>query len=199
MNSLDWQKRIVNRSDMTTRITHLTKGTDDENAFECLWKILNDKELIATVSNGNIVGTNEVVCFQDVPLYGIVENLMYEKELNDKTRYSWFGLRFSKNRIYESGARPVMYGEREELKKLLSEDEFWRIVNFDLSGKNITDWSHEREWRIKGNYKFDYKDIEILVKNDIYSHKLIKRCIDEKRTDILLNCHGIIPLNSVVR
>ena len=41
-------------------------------------------------------------------------------------------------------------------------------------------------------------NIEILVKDDQYYKKLIEKCIDEERTDIILQSHGIVSLNSIL-
>jgi hypothetical protein len=65
--------------------------------------------------------------------------------------------------MYKYGARPVIYGlsdnqnfiytikndfNRTLEPSILSLNEQYRLVTFDLSDKNI-DWSHEREWRLK--------------------------------------------------
>lgn len=198
MNIELWRDRITNRADLVARITHLTRGDNDDHAFEMLWKILLDKKLIGSGKNGFVVGGNRAVCFQEVPLYSIVENLLFEDTLKDNNRYSWFGLRFNKVRMYEKGARPVLYGKTEELKRILPPSDYWRIVHLDLEERNVIDWSHEREWRILGDYNFLYDDVEVVVRNDIYYRKLVDRCIDENKLDILREIHGIVPLNTVI-
>lgn len=125
--------RAINRSDMAVRVTHLTKGMNDEEAFERLWKILTDKKLKGSDNSGFIVGKERAVCFQDLPLINIAENLQYEDILGDKIRYSWFGLRFNKIQLYKRGLRPVIYGATNVLKSDLTEKQYWRIVNLDYS------------------------------------------------------------------
>lgn len=49
MKRKDWNKRISKRNDMVSRITHLTRGKDNDEAFENLWQILIDKKI-----NGNV-------------------------------------------------------------------------------------------------------------------------------------------------
>lgn len=51
-----------------------------------------------------------------------------------KLRYSGVGISFDRFYLYSNGARPVIYEEKETAKKLLgfNEDEYWRIVNFQL-------------------------------------------------------------------
>ena len=91
-----WRKRITNRTDMVARITHLTKGNSDEVAFDILWKIFMEKKLNWSGSSGYVIGKQKAVCFQEVPLSHI--NLLYKEDLDDKLRYSWFGLRFNKSK-----------------------------------------------------------------------------------------------------
>lgn len=92
----------------------------------------------------------------------------------------------------------MIYGNVEELKMQLNEENYWRIVALDYTDKNeIIDWMHEREWRIKGDYVFDYCDIEVIVKNGFYYKKFIRRCIDENNLEMLESINGIISLNSI--
>lgn len=191
-----WRNRIVQRSDMTGRLTHLTKGANDDAAFENLWKILKEKKLIA--GSGCVIGTQKVVCFQEMPLGALEENLFYEKQLNGKVRYLPFGLRFNKGTLYQKGARPVLYGNEDELRSLLSNSAHWRIVKHDLnSPDSIVDWTHEREWRHPGDLDFEYDQLEIILADHNYYKKFATRCFDEHREDILKSVNGIIPLYSV--
>lgn len=63
--------------------------------------------------------------------------MLYEKKLreegNGKVRYNAFGVRFNKAWIYQQSGRPVIYEEKDLMKELLPEDEYWRIVNYDLN------------------------------------------------------------------
>ena len=84
------------------------------------------------------------------------------------------------------------------MKSLLPKEEYWRIVDLDLTNPDsFVDWTHEREWRVPNELKFNYEDIEVIVKTGEYYRQLVKRCIDENRTDILIGIHGIITLDSV--
>ena len=194
-----WQKRLRKRSDMVTRVTHLTRGETDDEAFDVLRKILVEKKLIANNKNGFNVGGAEVCCFQEIPLLSIAENLRYEKDNGwEGMRYSPFGLRFLKVDLYRNGGRPVIYGDSEELKKILDESDYWRIVKMDLSNRDrVVDWSHEREWRINRDYSFEYSDTEIIVSSPLYYHKLIDWCIKSEHMDILQQVNGIVVLSSI--
>ena len=48
--------------------------------------------------------------------------------------------------------RPVIYDDPNIAKQYLKSNEYWRIVNLNLSNdNNFIDWSHEREWRLDGS------------------------------------------------
>ena len=199
MDSVNWESRMSCRNDMATRLIHLTRGAnsdDEDDAFENLWKILIDKKLNGGC--GFINGDRNAVCFQELPLNALTENLNYEKTLNGRVRYSSFGIRFQKRFIYEKGGRPVIYEDNEVAKAMLPENEYWRIVDLNLSNKDhYIDWTHEREWRVPDELQFDYKNIEVIVKNGKYFRLLVQRCIEKERKDILMGIHGIITLSSI--
>lgn len=203
MNYNQWRERYKNRNDITSRLTHLTKGYNTEQAFQNLLKILNDKKLIgSTTESGFIIGKTSAVCFQEAPLHAIAENLQFEKMLhqgNEKDmRYSAFGLRFDKEFIYRQGGRPVIYEQRDFMKEILPPAEHWRIVNYDLSNKEyIIDWSHEREWRIPGDLEFEYANIEVLVASNGYYKKFIEYCTQNDKQEILQQINGVISLNTI--
>ncbi|NRT61825.1 hypothetical protein B0P06_004293 [Clostridium saccharoperbutylacetonicum] len=197
----DWTKRIRNRSDMSGYVYHLTRGNDSLETIDVIIKILNDRKLNGSTTNsGFIVGSNKAVCFQDTTTYGLCQNTYHEQILrsNDKklkVRYRPIGLAFEKTYVYEKGGRPVIYEKTEDAKKLLDKDEWWRIVNFDLSNRDqIIDWTHEREWRIKGDFEFDIsKTIVVLVNNKTY-----KKFISKVDKNILQYIGGIIVLDPIL-
>ena len=147
-----------------------------------LCKILDEKTILASSTDGYIRQKQKAVCFQDVPLYSLAENIKYEDEYSAKNiidtdkikfRYEAFGLRFNKGLMFQKGARPVIYGSKCELD-ILPKTVQWRCVQLDLNdSNNIIDWTHEREWRIEGDLKFEYKDIEVIVGCREYYQKFI--------------------------
>lgn len=198
MNHISWRERITQRSDMVARITHLTRGDNSDAAFDNLWKILRDKKLEGSDNSGFIIGKRKAVCLQELPLNAIAENLLYEKSLDGRIRYSPFGIRFHKGFIYGRGGRPVIYEDSSIMRTLLPESEHWRIVDLKLADiEAYVDWSHEREWRVPDELEFDYGNIEVIVQSDKYYRKLVHRCVEEERLDILQGIHGIITLDSV--
>jgi hypothetical protein len=77
---------------------------------------------------------------------------------------------FPKEYVYEKCGRPVLYEKTSVAKKILPKDNWWRIVNFDMSDEgSIIDWTHEREWRSPGNFEFDISQATLLfVKTSNY-------------------------------
>lgn len=201
MNHTEWRDRIIHRNDISSRITHLTNGDSPDDAFQKLMKILVDKKLIGGL--GYINGNTPVVCLQEAPLSSIGENLIFERLLREgnksnKHRYRAFGLRFSKPYIYKNGGRPVIYENAKQLKNIIPNSQYWRVVDFQLSDIiNYVDWSHEREWRVKNQLSFEYDDIEIIVPSKAYYKKFIEYCEANNRMDILKEISGIITLDSI--
>ena len=180
MDEKNWRKRFKYRVDLSSRVTHLTKGETAEEAFRNLINILEERRIRGSkTSSGFICGKTPAVCLQEAPLTAIAENLQYEeklrKEENHKVRYLGFGIRFQKNFIYKKNGRPVIYDETNRAKEYLPENEWWRIVKLDLSNKeHIIDWTHEREWRVPGELCFEYSQCEIIVPNSKYYKKFVK-------------------------
>lgn len=113
-------------------------------------------------------------------------------------RYSAFGLRFNKVWIYKKGGRPVIYDKKDKMKKILPKEEYWRIVNYDLEDQeHMIDWTHEREWRVPGNLKFEYNNIEVLASTGEYYQKFIKYFIENHKINILQEINGIVVLNTI--
>ncbi|MYL37357.1 DUF2971 domain-containing protein [Halobacillus litoralis] len=183
--SLNWKQTHRNRTDLTGLLTHLTRRQEEYglNSTDVLIKILNERTLRAS-SKGYIVGNKPVVCFQEVPLYSVAENAIlhveeYESMAVQKLRYDACGLVFHKSEVSQlvmdakpipdMGVRPVIYERTELAKQFLPDNEYWRIVDFDIrelihNGK-ITDWTHEREWRVPCDILFNYSSITVLLRN----------------------------------
>ena len=97
MDEKNWRKRFKYRVDLSSRVTHLTKGETAEEAFRNLINILEERRIRGSkTSSGFICGKTPAVCLQEAPLTAIAENLQYEeklrKEENHKVRYLGFVL-----------------------------------------------------------------------------------------------------------
>lgn len=204
MNKKDWRKRFKNRVDLSSRVTHLTKGDTDDEAFENLISILEEKCIRASKTGSNFInGDIPAVCLQEAPLIAIAENLQYEEKLREedekqRIRYLGFGIRFHKDFIYQNNGRPVIYDDTNQAKEYLHKSDWWRIVRLDLSDENhMIDWTHEREWRVPGDLLFDYSQCEIIVPSPVYYHKFVEYCLKNNREEILLEIQGIVVMASV--
>lgn len=193
-----WMERIRSRSDISGYITHLTRETDEMSSVDVLMKILKDKKLIGSNKDGYIRGKSQAVCFQDSPLHGVAQNINHEilnnEKLGGKIRYRATGLLFHKAYVYYRGGRPVIY-DNEDYFNTMPEDQQWRFVSYNLSDpRNVIDWTHEREWRIKGDFSFVYSEVQVILPGPKSYRKFIKE-IDR---DILESLGGIITLGSVI-
>ncbi|MGD1838005.1 MAG: DUF2971 domain-containing protein [Nitrososphaeraceae archaeon] len=194
-----YKKRMRSRTDLSSYLTHLTRGNDDNNARNILLKILKNREIKGSNNNGFICGKNNAVCFQDAPIHSLCQNSYHEQiytpELGGKRRYSPIGLCFKKAYVYNKGGRPVIYERTDIAKKFIKEEEWWRIVSFDLSNEDsMIDWTHEREWRCKGDFCFELADVIVLLTN----HKTYKKFIEIADEDIVKNIGGIIVLDPIL-
>ena len=211
MNDKEWGKRISHRTDISMGLVHLTKGDGELSPLAVLMKILEEKTIVGSTNKivdghprGFICGNDPVVCFQDVPLYSLSENILWEQQLHSQVpelpiRYAPFGLRFDKRYIFRKGGRPVIYEKTTAAKSFLPEDEYWRIVKLDLENDdNIIDWTHEREWRIKGDFHFELSEVEILLSDQSSLKKFYKYCKENDMENLLNEIKGIVILKSLV-
>lgn len=195
-----WKNRHRHRSDISTYVTHLTRGTEEKNAFEILNEILTSGKLNGSnTDKGFIIGNNSAVCFQDIPLYGVSQNCLHEQlnneELGAKTRYNPVGISFKKQYVFNKGGRPVFYEQKSIAKNILPQDEWWRIVSLDISNdKKIIDWTHEREWRVKGDFTFDIGEAVILLPRPENYKSFVKKYGD----DLLKRVGGVVVLDTIL-
>ncbi|VTQ55249.1 hypothetical protein [Clostridium perfringens] len=63
----------------------------------------------------------------------------------------------------------------------MTREQYWRIVSYDLSDDDkIIDWTHEREWRVPGDLKFNLGQVSVVVKDYDDYQELKKMCKKEK-------------------
>jgi len=201
----EWRDRIAQRSDMSTSIVHLTRENEKDSVSDVLCKILKDKKIIgSSTTSGFICGNDVAVCFQDVPLASICQNVYYEqnriKDKKDKKiRYRAVGLLFQKDYVFKKGGRPVIYDKTQDAKNYLREGEWWRIVNMKFNDvSNIIDWSHEREWRIKGDFDFELEEATILLANYSLLKPIVEKIKKDLNFDIRDKIKGIVTLTNVL-
>jgi hypothetical protein len=199
-----WKRRYSERSDLSTSVVHLTREVEENRPADILYKIISSREIIgSSTSSGFIVGKTPAVCFQDAPLISVCQNVFYEQKNNEnkektKIRYRAIGVAFSKDYAYRKGARPVIYDKTSEAKAYLPEDNWWRIVNFDLSrDESIIDWTHEREWRSPGNFHFELEEVTLLFTNSAIYKAFAELC-KENKADYLLSVKGVVVMDNLL-
>lgn len=99
----EWKRRIAERTDMPSSLVHLTREANGKSVEDVLYEILSSGEIVGSTTNsGFICGSNTAVCFQDIPLSSLCQNVFFEqKKIEDnkqhKLRYRAFGIMFDKN------------------------------------------------------------------------------------------------------
>lgn len=203
----DWQKRIAERTDLSTQVIHLTKASNEDgktrSALDNLKKILKDKKILPSGTEGFINGTRKAVCFQDAPLYAVTQNVYFEQKIreetgNKKKRYSPIGLMFDKSYVYKKGGRPVIYEDSTNAKAFLPKDQWWRIVHFNLADKDrIIDWTHEREWRCPDKYHFSIRFATLLFQGTKSYREFVEWDIEQEEP-ILPQVKGVVVLGRLL-
>lgn len=176
---------ICARPDLSTFLVHLTKGENENAAFENLKSIIREKTL--RQSNYRI-GDENIVCFTETPI-GCLKTAGGLKNYTNFSNYSCFGIMVSKKDVYEDGGRQVLYMEQEYLNQL-PEDIRWRHQIFEPSFTSIKyDWTWEREWRKIGNYYFHHKYFEAIVPSVEFADRL-RNELDGEQIRIYEECQN---------
>jgi hypothetical protein len=106
---------------------------------------------------------------------------------------------FSKSYVYQKGGRPVIYDKTEEAKKYLPPSQWWRIVNLDVSdNNNVIDWTHEREWRVPGDFEFELSAATLLVITLSTVKNLSARLKETEGLDLISELGGIVTLQHIL-
>lgn len=204
-----WKARVATRSDLTVYVAHFTRpGKIDgkqASALDILLKMLREQLIQGSDSaSGFICGNRKAVCFQDAPLNALAQNIYIEQEYRKtvtsaKLRYSGIGLLFPKPYVFAKGGRPVIYDDTTTAKAFLPEDQWWRIVRFDLSDSDcVYDWTHEREWRVPDSFSFSRTEPLIVVPNHNIYRRLIEKAAEIHEFDLLKSVKGIVHLGAIL-
>lgn len=204
----DWLERMKSRSDLCAQVTHLSRaatiGGTKRSSIDVIIKILRECTIKgSTTETGFIVGNRPAVCFQEAPPHSLAQNIVYEEKLhkkvkNGRQRYSSTGLMFPKPYVFQKGGRPVIYDKTEDAKRYLNKNEWWRIVNFSLPESDaFIDWTHEREWRVPENFKFEIEEATVVVGSP-KSFRDFERKSLIGGEDVAKKVKAILPIGSVL-
>jgi len=149
------------RPDQSDFLAHFTKGAD---AYQKLISILNDKNLKASPLPWT---KRPAVCFTECPWSSLLEHAQ---------QYSPYGIGFTKPHVFAAGGGPSYYVRPDHFDKQQWENDLYTFVTpfapayrpghlkdgKYLNGKTI-DYSHEREWRVPHDFKFDHGSIQFVI------------------------------------
>ena len=121
-------------------------GTDAKShrPIDALYRILASNRLYG--SNQLTRDPREVVCFADVRLEAIAGLRKFRSHLG-RWDFEPFGIAIDRNWLQQIGGQPVIYGDDAVWDATSEPERPW----FQAAGKEKTDWSVEREWRIVGD------------------------------------------------
>ena len=189
----------MRRPDISKGLIHLTSRQTNKSAFDVLCEILTSAKLLGSGRKGFVKGKTQALCFSEAPL-SAVPHLIAESERrstestnkNKKPPYSHYGLVFNKQKIFDEGGRPVIYLPDNEAD-WIPEAEKWRVVRYEPPG---CDWTHEREWRLKGR-EHDLTALGgfyVLVKN-----KNEAKQVEQIESNAMKKVLGVIPIQNLLK
>jgi hypothetical protein len=166
-------------------LTHFTRASKAASAMDNLISILEHGEIRG--GRRMVRGGAPAVCMFDVPLGALRAILVRE----NRRRYEPFGIAIDRRYAFGCGARPVIYLPWREARALVPPAEHWRVVSLEIDRKPGVDWTHEREWRLRGDLRLEPRACAALVESwrdvdEIY-HRFAGRP----------PCAGVIPLSEL--
>jgi len=171
---------MANRPDFTNLLAHFTtdrfpvgKYKNEEavskfnslSAFEKMISILESKKIYSSKMPWT---SSKAVCFTECPWTSLIVHTK---------NYSSYGIGFNKSLVFSRNGSPVFYVRADQYQKQEWNNHikpfvtpFWpnyRPKSINSKKEFPTcDYSHEREWRIPHDFKFEYKHIEFIILNN---------------------------------
>lgn len=166
-------------------LTHFTRASKTASAMDNLISILEH----GVIRGGRrmIRGGGPAVCLFDVPLAELRGILVRE----NRRRYEPFGVAIDRRYAFSRGARPVIYLPWREARDLVSPAEQWRVVSLELGRHRAVDWTHEREWRVRGDLALETRACAALVETWRDADEVYHRFAGRPP------CAGVIPLSEL--
>ena len=169
----DWLKIKQARPDVTDYLIHWTRGKVEDGhvvtPFHMLKTIVQCGYLMPSFAprtrvtvggrENTIKGLTPVVCFTEQPLDSFIKSC---EALSN--RYHPYAIAVRKDRLFEYGGRPVIYGDGNLLIQLPEECKYLWVHYQPIPSAGIggypLDWTHEREWRATA-IKYSYGSLGI--------------------------------------
>ena len=173
---------IMSKPDFSNYLAHFTKDSvcvNEGNVLDDRYCKMSAKDKLISILRERVIymstmpwTSSEAVCFTECPWTSFIEH---------SKSYSPYGVGFSKKFIFGKHGSPAFYLRSDiflRLKNekkgnvLLNENVDYLISPFQPSYmppriktklNKTVDYTHEREWRMNENLKFDYKNIEFVV------------------------------------
>ena len=166
-------------------LTHFTRASRGHSAIDNLVSIMTD--CIVRGARRMIRGDHRAVCMFDIPISELRSILVRE----NRRRYEPFGIAVDRRYAFKQGARPVIYLPWVEAKGIVAPQEHWRVVSMDIDRNPPIDWTHEREWRLRGDLALSPESCVALVSG--------WRDVDDifERFNGRPPCAGVIPLRDL--
>ncbi|MDP8205772.1 MAG: hypothetical protein P9L92_03830 [Candidatus Electryonea clarkiae] len=121
------------------------------SAFRTLMNILKERRIRAT--SWRMPSSTPMVSFTAAHPSSFVPIMKWRKRYV-RPSFEPYGIAFERNSLLKSGAKPIKYDSPENLKTLNSRERLFYQATSDKGNS----WSEEKEWRLVGDYSFDFED-----------------------------------------
>ncbi|MBN2182336.1 MAG: hypothetical protein JW715_10515 [Sedimentisphaerales bacterium] len=149
----------LSRSDLSQWLVHFSHSlvsleSNTLNAEQVLHNIIREGFIRPSLNNYITQYCNDgAACFYDSP-----PSVWQEILKTNPSDRQGFGIIVARNALWFLGGRPVIY--TDNIAQNWPVQERYRLVYTDLTREPYpADWTHEREWRIKGGLKLNSSSI----------------------------------------
>lgn len=171
---------MSNRPDVSDYLCHFTAGrppligkTVEENQTNQFATMSAKEKLISILESKTIKASKlpwtgrNAVCLTECPWASLLDHA---------ERYSPYGVGFTKPHVFAAGGGPVYYVRADHWSKQTWDSHlktfvtpFWpgyrpsNLKTDEHLGGSTVDYSHEREWRVPHDFRFEYHQIAFVV------------------------------------